>query len=203
MDKHTTIVIALGLIVAAVGSGVYLSSAEREPAKQSKEQGEGAPPSPVKQTDVLYANDEKIINHPRPPLKLKDLHGQIRSIDEWDGKLIVVNFWATWCPPCRRELPAFNKLHKKLANRGVQFIGVAIDDQDAVEDFLKIIPINYPVLLGDEDAIRAAQRYGNFDGVLPYTVFIRQDGSVASIFRGALNEETTANKLEQLLEGKI
>ena len=101
---------------------------------------------------------------------LPDLDGQLRRISEWDGKVLVVNFWATWCPPCRREIPAFIELQETYGPRGVQFVGVAVDTPNNVSDFVDPMGINYPTLVGESDAIAIAKQYGNRLGVLPYTV---------------------------------
>lgn len=135
----------------------------------------------------------------RPDFSLPDLEGNTRTAGEWDGKVVVVNFWATWCAPCRKEIPAFNELQKKYGDQGVQFIGIALDDAKAVERFMKVIPIDYPVLIGDDDGIPLAKQYGNVDGVLPYTVFVNRDGGIASIAAGGLSETVAENALLKLL----
>lgn len=134
----------------------------------------------------------------RPDFSLPDMQDKTHHVNEWDGKVLVVNFWATWCAPCRTEIPFFNTLQEKYADRGVQFIGVALDDKKAVERFMKIIPIDYPVLVGDDSAIPIAKSYGNLEGVLPYTVFVDRKGMIASIAQGGLSEEVTEKTLQKL-----
>ena len=89
----------------------------------------------------------------RPEFWLADPQGVRHAIGEWDGKLLVMNFWATWCPPCRHEMPVFMALQKRYASRGVQFLGIAIDDAAKVRAFAAEIGLNYPTLLGQLDAI--------------------------------------------------
>jgi len=110
----------------------------------------------------------------------------------------VVNFWATWCAPCRKEIPFFNSLQARYADKGLQFIGIAVDDLRAVKRFMEVIPIEYPVLVGDEEAIPIAKAYGNKEGVLPFTVFIDRQGNIASIAKGGLSEEITEQTLLKL-----
>lgn len=112
----------------------------------------------------------------RPAFRLVDLEGRMRDVAEWDGKLLIVNFWATWCPPCRKEIPAFIELQAEYAERGVQFVGIAIDDGEAVADYAGARGINYPVLLGQADAIELSRRFGNGHGGLPFTVFVGRNG---------------------------
>lgn len=134
----------------------------------------------------------------RPDFSLPDLQDKIRHVNEWDGKVLVINFWATWCAPCRKEIPFFNTLQEKYAHRGAQFIGIALDDKKAVERFMQIVPINYPVLIGEDEAIPVAKSYGNIEGVLPFTVFIDRKGMISSIARGELTEAITEETLQKL-----
>lgn len=134
----------------------------------------------------------------RPEFSLPDLNGNLHNIAEWDGKILLINFWATWCPPCRKEIPGFNVLQKKYSN-DVQFIGIAIDDDIAVKQFMKIIPINYPVLIGADKAIEIAKSYGNISGALPYTVIIDRSGFIVSISEGGISEADTEAAIKRLL----
>lgn len=128
-----------------------------------------------------------------------DLTNTEHRLDEWKGKILVVNFWATWCPPCRKEIPAFNRVQQKYKDRNVQFIGIALDDTEAIQQFIKIIPIDYPVLVGGDDmGARAAHAFGNEEGVLPYTVFITADGKIHTQVSGGLSETATENTLNAM-----
>lgn len=135
----------------------------------------------------------------RSEFLLPDLQGQMRNIREWDGKVIVLNFWATWCPPCRKEIPAFIKVQEELGPRGVQFIGVAIDDRQAVRDFSDEMGINYPLLTGEADASAVAQTYGNRMLVLPFTAIINKAGQVVHAKAGELTQAQVRNLLLPLL----
>ena len=115
---------------------------------------------------------DPIIGKSRPDMVMKDLEGEVRNINEWDGKVILVNFWATWCPPCLREIPLLIELQETYSAQGFQVIGIAIDDVDAVNDFADDMGINYPVLPGETEAIDLARQYGNRIDGLPYTAFV-------------------------------
>jgi len=135
----------------------------------------------------------------RPDFSLPDPQGEVRHISEWDGKLLVVNFWATWCPPCLHEIPAFMKLQTAYADRGVQFLGIAIDDPENVREFARDIGLNYPTLHGQLEAIDLARAFGNSSGALPYTVVIDREGFIARRHAGPLSEEEAEAALRALL----
>jgi thiol-disulfide isomerase/thioredoxin len=128
--------------------------------------------------------------------QLTDLQGQPRSIDAWRGQVLVVNFWATWCVPCREEIPVFIKLQERHGARGLQFIGIAIDQREKVDAFIRDFGMNYPVLLGGVDAVELTRRAGNRLGALPYTVLIDRSGRLVSAQIGIVKE----SKLDALLE---
>ncbi len=135
----------------------------------------------------------------RPAFALKDVNDKLRHIKEWDGQVIMINFWATWCPPCRREMPAFIKLYEKYKDRGFTIIGVALDEKQAVIDFIDPMGVEYPVLIGDEEGIPLTRRYGNRLGVLPYTVFIDRQGRIIARHRNELKYEEAEKLIKPLL----
>ena len=122
----------------------------------------------------------------RPAFSLPDLEGQTHDVSEWDGKVIMVNFWATWCPPCRSEMPAFNKLYADYKERGFVIIGIAIDTPDSVQNFVDLMDIQYPILTSEEAGIKLAKAYGNNLGGLPFTAIIDRNKRVTQIHRGEL-----------------
>ena len=119
---------------------------------------------------------------------LPDLEGKMRSLSEWRGKVIVLNFWATWCPPCREEIPLFTALQKKHPDGDLQVIGVAIDEKTAVLMFRQFVRMNYPVLLSDDATLKLVAQYGNRMGSLPYTVIIDRNGSIVARKLGEINQ---------------
>jgi thiol-disulfide isomerase/thioredoxin len=131
---------------------------------------------------------------------LRDLNGLSRNISEWRGKVLVVNFWASWCAPCREEMPEFIRLQKEFGGRGLQFIGIAIDESEAVQDFLREFPVNYPILLGDEETIAWGGRLGNHAGVLPFSAVFDREGKLISSHLGVFRREQILEMIERLLE---
>lgn len=148
---------------------------------------------PMVPEDKLDAPVEVTIPEQRPTFSLPDTAGQTRDVQEWDGKVLVINFWATWCPPCREEMPMFVDLQRKYQGRGLQFIGIAIDEREAVLPFMKAVGVNYPVLLGQLAGGDLSREYGNHLGALPFTAVIDRQGQIVSVKAGAI----TRRELEQ------
>ncbi len=130
---------------------------------------------------------------------LEDLSASKQALTQWRGKVMVVNFWATWCPPCLNEIPEFIRLQDKLGGRGVQFVGIAIDDKATVAGFVAKLGINYPVLMAETEGIALARRAGNRLGGLPFTVIIDRQGKTAKVELGTLDEKKLMPILVPLL----
>lgn len=128
--------------------------------------------------------------------RFNDLNGNLQPLSQWRGKIIVVNFWATWCPPCREEIPEFIKMQEKYGKQGLVFVGIAIDQKDKVQAYADEMGINYPILLGELEAIDLAKRAGNRLGGLPYTAIIDRNGKMVASEIGGL----TQAKLETLIK---
>jgi len=130
---------------------------------------------------------------------LEDLRGEPQALVQWRGKVIVVNFWATWCPPCLKEIPEFIRVQDKLGARGVQFVGIAIDDKSRVVAFVAQHGVNYPILMAEKEGIVLARSAGNRLGGLPFTVIIDRQGRTAKVELGVLDEVKLMTILGQLL----
>ena len=150
-----------------------------------------------------YLNQQHAQNNPaigiaRPEFAAMDLNDQLRNISEWDGKVIVLNFWATWCPPCLKEIPDFIEIHKTYGNKDFQIIGIAIDGKDAVREYASKTGINYPILVLEADGIALANRYGNEMGALPFTAIINRNGKISNTITGELSKKDAIKILKKL-----
>jgi len=127
---------------------------------------------------------------------LANLSGAKDTLETWRGRVLVVNFWATWCAPCREEIPLFVRLQKRLGSRGLQFVGIAIDRPVPVAEFQREYAMNYPILIGGLETMELLREAGNRSGVLPFTLIIDRGGRLVSSKLGTLREA----QLEALVE---
>ena len=137
---------------------------------------------------------------PVPEPRLVGLDGRAHPLAEWRGKVVVVNFWATWCPPCREEMPAFVALQQELSAKGLQFVGIAIDDPVEVQAYLRRHPVNYPVLVGDASVPAWADNLGNRLSALPFSVVLDRDGRQVHAQTGIFRREQVLDAVQPLLE---
>lgn len=128
-----------------------------------------------------------VIPERRPDIKLADRDGKPRALSEWDGKPLVINFWATWCAPCRREIPMLNALARDHEADGLAVIGIAIDFREDVLKYLESAAIDYTVLIGEQDGMDAARAFGMESIGLPFTAFTDLRGRIATIHVGELH----------------
>ena len=120
---------------------------------------------------------------------MPDITGTTRSFSEWDGKNRILNFWATWCGPCRREIPLLKEFQDEQAGNGFQVIGIAVDYMDEVVRYAESADFNYPVLVGEQDAMAVAESSGIQFAALPFTMFIATDGEYVGAYIGELHRE--------------
>jgi thiol-disulfide isomerase/thioredoxin len=161
--------IAIALLMIAIAAGGYLLQIYLQPP-------EGPPAAgPVADGKLDFTLD--------------DLQGKPRQLSEWRGQALLVNFWATWCAPCRREIPLLKKTQARQAENRLQIIGVAVDFRDQVEAYAKEAEFNYPILIGQEDAMAAAEASGiEFLG-MPFTLVVAADGTMIKAHIGEIVEE--------------
>jgi thiol-disulfide isomerase/thioredoxin len=123
-------------------------------------------------------------------------------VSEWDGQVLLINFWATWCAPCREEIPAFMAVRKQFQGKAFEIVGIAIDQPEFVTEYARDLAITYPLLHGGEDAIAVGSLYGNRQGTLPYSVLVDAKGRIAYIHSsGVLRESELSRRVAGILEG--
>lgn len=136
-----------------------------------------------------------------PPLILEDLAGQSHNLYDWHGKVILLNFWATWCGPCRIEIPDFIDYQANYADKGLQIIGVGLDDVSKLQSYRRTVGINYPILSADpESQYDLLRQWGNSFGTLPFTVVIGREGQLVFMQQGIFNRDAFTMIVEPLLQ---
>ncbi len=143
---------------------------------------------------------EKTYATPLPAFSLLDLSDQQHNISEWKDKVLVINFWATWCTPCLKEIPDFVTMQTQYEDRGLQFIGIALDDKEPVAEFASSTKINFPILLGGENGIALAKQLGNLVQAVPYTIIVNRKGQIIHTNPGELSKERLLDIVKPLLQ---
>ena len=184
MSKTTSTLLMVGLAVAGLASGYVFNNWKHD---QKLSESKVAP------------SGKMAVSNIRPLFKLKDIEDKVRDVKEWDGQVLMINFWATWCPPCRREMPAFIELQEKYKDKGFTIIGIALDEKQAVIDFTDPMGMNYPILMAEQEGIIISKAYGNNLGVLPFTVIIDRKGNIIHRQRNELTFEQVEGMIKPLL----
>ena len=148
---------------------------------------------------MVEQTHKKVVGTKAPDTSLSDSTGQVRQLSDWQGKVLVVNFWAIWCPPCRNEIPVFIELQNELEASGLQFLGVALHSAEEIQDFMQEQGFNYPSLVGDSDVIALGDQLGNDIGALPYTVILDREGIIRFTHRGELSKEDVLAAISGLM----
>jgi len=135
----------------------------------------------------------------RPEFKLDSNRGKSVTPADYAGKTLLINFWATWCSPCREEMPMLMDLQREHGPDGLQVVGIALDDAQTASNFVETFGITYPILLGMEDVFTTSMAYGNEEGVLPYSVLVDKTGVVRWQYAGIIKHEQISSLLSDLL----
>ena len=177
----TSAYVAVAAIAAAAGFLVYhyaIAPREQMAAVATPDTEEPQAAAATEESSALPAQ--------LPDFTLGDLEGKPRSILSWPGKSMIVNFWATWCAPCRREIPLLRELQQKHGAEGFQIVGVAVDLREDVVKYAQEIGIDYPVLIGEQDALDAAAAFGVDAIGFPFTIFADRQGRIVVAHLGEL-----------------
>jgi thiol-disulfide isomerase/thioredoxin len=176
----------VAVIAAAAGYAIYAGVF----AKQAQTPAAAIPATAPPATQPATQSDEPATAIPQelPDFTLEDRDGAKRSIRSWTGKSMVVNFWATWCAPCRREIPLLKDLQKAHGDAGFQIVGVAVDFRDDVLKYADKIGIDYPILIGEQDGMDAVTKFGMGSLGFPFTVFTDNQQRIIATHVGELTK---------------
>lgn len=167
------------LLVAIVALALGFLGARAWRAHQSPEAASTAEATPIAKPPVLTL----------PEFSLKNRAGELQSIHSWPGKSLIINFWATWCAPCRREIPMLLELQQQHAADGVQLVGIAVDFREDVLKYADSMKIDYPLLIGEQDGLQAVDAFGIEAVGFPYTVFTDAQGNIVTTHIGELHKQ--------------
>jgi thiol-disulfide isomerase/thioredoxin len=209
-DRRLRVAVAASVVLLSIWAGARLyMTRTSEHGGQAVPAGQASAPKPGSPDEGW---PHPIIPARLPAFSLSDLTGQPTPITRWGGKSLVINFWATWCAPCRREIPLLQTLAAEWAGRDVTVIGIAVDYRDKVQDFARELKIDYPLLIGEQDALDVAGKFGMDSPAFPFTVFTDRRGEVVALFVGELHRpqadlilsvvQTLNQNLVQLPEAK-
>lgn len=165
MSRSFTLIVGGFIVLAALATGLYFGYSVRV--------GE---PKPTGPTVLLHT-------------PFTDLSGNRVTLAQWHDKRLLVNFWATWCAPCREEMPLLNRMRGQYAANGVEFVGIAVDSLEPVQKFVQQLGIGYPIVTGGADALEVIRLLGNKAGGLPYTVLVEPDGRISRTLLGQIHEQ--------------
>jgi thiol-disulfide isomerase/thioredoxin len=199
---------ALAIVLVTLGGvlGGFLSYRRMHPAVTPAITAVGPPATSAQLPDsVTIAAPEgsgtasRPIPDTVPDLKLPDLAGQPRSLRDYRGHPLIINFWATWCAPCRREMPLLQQLRHSYHADGLQVVGIAVDFRSAVADYVRRQPVDYPLLIGEDAGLAAAEQFG-MQTVLPFSVFADAGGRIVAVKIGELHADEAAAILAAMRE---
>jgi peroxiredoxin len=177
------------LLSAALG---FLAYRVTRPPQALYATAPARPPAPLPDATPAPRMPERL-----PQIELPGLDGRTHRLAEWTGRPLVVNFWATWCDPCRREIPLLRTLRHERAPEGLEVIGIAVDSADAARTYAAKEGIDYPVLVGEEGALAAVGAFG-MEPVLPFSVFADRQGRILTLKIGELHRDEAELILERL-----
>jgi thiol-disulfide isomerase/thioredoxin len=187
----------LALAAVLLGSGV-LGFVVYRLGPQPKTVRESAPPA-APRTDTPATSSGHPAPETLPDISLPDSNGTPHRLSDWAGRPLVVNFWATWCEPCRREIPLLEELRRKNSRNDFEIVGIAIDHRDSVEKYIRDMKIDYPVLVGEKGGLEAAAAFG-MEPVLPFSVFADSQGRIVTLKIGELHRDEATFILARLAD---
>jgi thiol-disulfide isomerase/thioredoxin len=185
--------IAAAVVLAAAAGGFYLYASVQKPpaltqATPAAVAADGAGADAAAENTTEAAVPKKAIPATLPDITLADTAGKATELKSFGGRPLMVNFWATWCAPCRREIPLLNKIRMERKAQNAEIVGIAVDFREDVLKFLQKVPLNYPLLIGEEDGLAAADAFG-MGMAFPFSVFVDSQNRILTVKVGELHED--------------
>ena len=177
--QRSFLVLAVAFVALMAGALFY---AARIPVEQAAPAPTAAPPERVEY----------------PAFTLKDLDGNDREFSEWQGRHRMLNFWATWCKPCRTEIPLLKEFQSEQGDDGILVMGIAVDFPEEVARFAETAEFNYPILVGEQDAMAVAESSGIQFVAMPFTMIVSREGQFLGAYLGELHRPEL-NKIADIL----
>lgn len=194
--SRTLLIFGVALVSLMAGA---LFMAGRIAVVKTESAPAGKPRVETMQAPELEAN-------PHPSFSLMGLDGEMHDFDEFDGRHRLLNFWATWCTPCRREIPLLKEFQAEQGEDGILVIGIAVDVMEEVQQYAEAAEFNYPILVGEMDAMAVAEQSGLQFHAMPFTMIVTADGEYLNAHFGELHRpdlETITSVLARLDAGEI
>jgi thiol-disulfide isomerase/thioredoxin len=194
--SKTLLIFGVALVSLMAGA---LFMAGRIAAVKTDTGGAGQPQIDTMEAPVLEANSH-------PSFSLMGLDGEMHDFDEFDGRHRLLNFWATWCTPCRKEIPLLKEFQAEQGDDGILVIGIAVDFMEEVQQYAEVAEFNYPILVGEMDAMAVAEQSGLQFHAMPFTMIVTADGEYLNAHFGELHRpdlDTIASVLARLDAGEI
>jgi thiol-disulfide isomerase/thioredoxin len=197
------------LVILAAGAVGYFSyrlqAIRGEDVVSAPVPAEAKPESEVEKASATEAPKGKSIPKTLPEITLADRDGKPTPLHSFGGRPLMVNFWATWCAPCRREIPLLNKIRMERKAQNAEIVGVAVDFRDDVLKFVEKTPLNYPLLIGEEDGLAAAEAFG-MGMAFPFSVFVDSQNRILTVKLGELHEDEANfafDRLKDIDDGRL
>jgi thiol-disulfide isomerase/thioredoxin len=199
--RPLTAAVAVAAVLLAAASAGFLLQRLTAPEQSTLRPLPPAPAAALGGTGPAPASPPARVRTPEqlPDFSLPDLSGTPHRLSDWSGRTLVINFWATWCEPCRREIPLLEALDRENAGKSMEIVGIAVDHPDSVQKMVKDLKIGYPVLVGEKGGLAAVSAFG-MDTVLPFTVFADPQGRIVTLKVGELHRDEATFILARLAD---